>query len=216
VRLSRRAFVRAGGACLAAALAVDGDRPAEAEPTPAPDDLLARISRARASVRTLQGPFTQTRSIGLLATEVRSQGVLTLVRPDRLRWELAAPDDVTFWVTPEGLAYRSAHGQGRVSPSAARAGGALDDLRTLLGGDLSRLRDRWDLRVARDNATGAEIEATPRAGTAGALRSSRLALTPDLARPTRAVLVEGPRDKTVIEFGALVVNAPVDDARMRP
>src|ERR1019366_297922 len=90
------------------------------------DDLLARIARARAPARTMQGPFTQTRTIGLLATDVRSPGTLILVRPDRLRWELAAPDDVTFFVGPEGLSYRGAHGSGSQLPPDARIAGALD------------------------------------------------------------------------------------------
>jgi hypothetical protein len=167
-------------------------------------------------VRTLQGPFTQTRTIGLLSTDVRSTGTVTLVRPDRLRWELAPPDSVTFWVTPEGLSYRSAHGAGQMPAASAHIGSALDDLRTLLGGDLSRLRERWDLRVVRDDAGGAEIEAQPHPGAGGTLRNLRMALTPDLVRPTRALLVEGARDRTVIEFGALAVNEPVDDPRMRP
>jgi hypothetical protein len=180
------------------------------------DDLLARIARARAPVRTMQGPFTQTRTIGLLATDVRSTGALILVRPDRLRWELAAPDDVTFFVGPEGLSYRGAHGSGSQLPPDARIAGALDDLRTLLGGDLTRLRERWDLKLLRDDASGAELEATPRATAPSPLRSMRFALARDLVRPTRAVLVEGPRDRTVIDFGALVVDAPVDPAKMRP
>jgi hypothetical protein len=180
------------------------------------DDLLARIARARAPVRTMQGPFTQTRTIGLLATDVRSTGALILVRPDRLRWELAAPDDVTFFVGPEGLSYRGAHGSGSQLPPDARIAGALDDLRTLLGGDLTRLRERWDLKLVRDDASGAELEATPRATAPSPLRSMRFALARDLVRPTRALLVEGPRDRTVIDFGALVVDAPVDPAKMRP
>jgi hypothetical protein len=133
-----------------------------------------------------------------------------------LRWELAPPDEVTFWVTPEGLSYRSAHGGGRMPASSARIATALDDLRTLLGGDLSRLSERWDLHVLRDDASGAEIEAMPHAGAAGALRNLRMALAPDLIRPTRVLLVEGARDRTVIEFGALAVNEPVDEERMRP
>jgi hypothetical protein len=180
------------------------------------ESLLARVARARAPARTLQGPFTQTRKIGLLSTDVRSTGTVTLVRPDRLRWELAPPDAVTFWVTPEGLSYRSEHGEGRMPAASARLAGALDDLRTMLGGDLSRLRERWDLRVVRDDAGGAELEATAHPGAVGTLRSLRMALTPDLVRPTRAVLVEGARDMTTIEFGALVLNEPVDEARMRP
>jgi hypothetical protein len=180
------------------------------------DDLLARVARARASVRTIQGPFTQVRTLGLLATEVRSSGTLALVRPDRLRWELAPPDQITFFVGPEGVAYRDALGQARMQRADTRMAAALDDLRTLLAGDLGRLRDRWDLHLLRDDATGAEVEAVPTATSRSPLRGLRFTLAPDLVRPTRAVLVEGPKDRTVIEFGALVVDAPVDPARVRP
>ena len=136
-----------------------------------------RIARARAPVHTLQGPFTQTRTIGLLATDVRSTGTLILVRPDRLRWELAAPDSATFFVGPEGLSYRGPSGRPSAVPPNARIAGALDDLRTLLGGDLGRLRERWDLRLLRDDATGTELQATPRA--ASPLRSMQFALAAD-------------------------------------
>jgi hypothetical protein len=180
------------------------------------DGLLARIARARAPLHTMRGPFTQTRTIGLLGMDIRSTGTLTLVRPDRLRWDLAPPDEATFFVGPEGLAYRGPHGQAHAMPPDARIAGALDDLRTLLGGDLGKLRGRWDLRLVRDDATGAELEATPRAPATSPLRSMLFALAADLVRPTRAVLVEGPRDRTLIEFGALVLDAPVDPARMRP
>ncbi|HEY3819366.1 MAG TPA: outer membrane lipoprotein carrier protein LolA [Polyangiaceae bacterium] len=211
--LTRRAFL--GGALVGGSvLGLAGSRAAWAgDPL---DDLLARIARARAPVRTMQGPFTQTRTIGLLATDVRSTGTLVLVRPDRLRWELAPPDDVTFFVGPEGLSYRGAHGHGTAAPPDTRIAGALDDLRTLLGGDLTRLRERWDLRLVRDDATGAELEATPRATAPSPLRSMRFSLARDLVRPARALLVEGPRDRTVIDFGALVLDAPVDPAKMRP
>jgi hypothetical protein len=180
------------------------------------DDLLTRVARARASLRTMQGPFVQTRTLGLLATDVRSTGTLVLVRPDRLRWELAPPDAIVFFVGPEGLAYRGPHGEARMPGGNARLAAGLDDLRTLLAGDLTRLRARWDLHLVRDDDTGAEIEATARPEAATQLKSIRFALARDLVRPTRAVLVEGPHDRTVIEFGALVLDAPVDPARVRP
>jgi hypothetical protein len=179
-------------------------------------DCIARVGRARNHLRTLQGPFQQTRRIGLLATDIVSRGTFTLVRPNQLRWDLAPPDAVTFWLSPEGLAYRTAHGSGRVPAAAARIGSALDDLRTVLGGDLTRLLDRWDLRIARDDASGAEIEATPRPGVEARLQSLRFSLAADLRLPTRVELIEGPRDHTVIEFGTLVVDGPVEDTRMKP
>jgi Outer membrane lipoprotein carrier protein LolA len=191
------------------------------------DDVLARIAKARFPVRTLKGPFTQTRTIGLLSTDVRSVGSLALVRPDRLRWELAAPDAVTFWVGPEGLAYRSQHGQGSMPASSARIAAALQDLHALLGGDLTRLAERWSLTLLRDDTSGVEIEAHARAagpsrppaappGPPTGVRTMRFALAADLVRPTHALLVEGDHDQTAIEFGDLSVNAPVDDSTMHP
>jgi len=179
-------------------------------------NLLQRIAAARGKIRTLQGPFTQVRRIGVLASDVRSSGDVAVIRPDRLRWRLGPPDDVTFWVGPEGLAYRSAHGQERLAPAKGGVPAALDDLCTLIGGDLAKLDRRWSLRLLRDAADGVEIEATAREGAAAGVRSMTFALTGDLTRPTRVSLVEGPRDRTDIVFGELRMNEPLDEAGMRP
>jgi hypothetical protein len=139
-----------------------------------------------------------------------------------LRWRLDPPDDITFWVGPEGLAYRSAHGQGRLPATSARIAGTLQDLHLLLGGDPSRLVDRWSLTVLRDDSSGVELEALPLTTDASApgpsalARRLRFALAPDLVRPTRVLLVEGDRDRTTIDFGDLVINAPIDESSMRP
>ncbi|MGA3119680.1 MAG: outer membrane lipoprotein carrier protein LolA [Polyangiaceae bacterium] len=201
-------------ACLLASAVLLLSRRSRGEP--AVDDVLARIDSARATVRTIQGPFTQVRTIGLLLADVRSRGTLSLVRPDRLRWKLDPPDDVTFWMGPEGLAYRGPHGQGRLPATTARIAAALDDMRALLGGDLSRLRERWLLRVLRDDAAGVELEAVARASGDTHLRSMRFALAADRVRPTHVLFVEDTHDRTAIEFGDLVVNAVIDDALMRP
>jgi|CZKU01.1.fsa_nt_gi hypothetical protein len=219
--LSRRSLLAGSASLLAGSAALATTRGARA--SGAIDDLLARVAKARQPVRTLKGPFTQTRTIGLLSTDVRSVGSLTLVRPDRLRWELAPPDAVTFWIGPEGLAYRSPHGQGRMPASSARIAASLQDLHALLGGDLSRLAERWSLAVLRDDSSGAEIEAHARApvssaaasSSPGGTRTMRFALASDLVRPTRALLVEGENDRTSIEFGDLSINAPVDESAMR-
>ena len=83
-------------------------------------DALAEITKARASVKTLVAPFVQERTIGLLATSVKSEGEMTLVRPDRLRWELKPPDAITYWITPEGFAFATASGSAARSASSKR------------------------------------------------------------------------------------------------
>jgi hypothetical protein len=187
-------------------------RRAHADPL---DDALARVATARASLHTLVGPFTQERTISLLATSVRSQGTVYLVRPDRLRWELEPPDDVVYWITPEGLAYRSKTGQGRVPPAQARLAKSLDDLRTLLGGDLGQLRTRYDLRLLPPGeAGGTSFEATPK-DPAMPLKLIRFGIAADGATPRFAELFEAGKDKTRIDFGALKRDVAVDPALMR-
>ena len=217
---------RQGLTCLVAACLLPRRALAQSEI----DGALEDVARARARLKTLVGPFTQERKIGLLAAAVRSTGRLTLVRPDRLVWALQPPDDVTYWIGPEGLAYKSAHARGRLalgsgapgagdatSSRTARLAAALEDVRTLIGGDLARLRDRYELRLA--SARSADellLEATPKVNGRGALQRILFGLDRERARPTRATLVEGPRDITEIVFGSLARDVPVPPAAARP
>jgi outer membrane lipoprotein-sorting protein len=208
--VKRREFLAGVAATLLVPRLASGDEPSL-------DEALARIAKARATLKTLAGPFTQTRHIGLLASDVKSNGTMTLVRPDRLRWELAPPDEVTYWVTPEGLAYRSRSGQGRIpnGGAGARLGAALGDLRVVLGGDLGALRTRYDLKLVPSADGSLAFEATPRDPAALRLQKIAFAVSSDGIRPVRATLVEGARDRTDIVFGALQVDAPVEPSRMK-
>jgi hypothetical protein len=207
--LSRRQLLSFGVA-LAGGL---GARVAWAGPASAE---LAQVTKARASLKTLTGPFTQERTIGLLATKIASKGQLALVLPDRLVWELAAPDSISYWVGPEGLAYKGKKGQGRL-PVTERIAPALEDLRTLLGGDLTKLEARYDISLLPAPAGGGVgFAMVPKEGSPIRFRRIELELGPDLLRPRRVALVEGPRDRTDIAFGELVRDAPVDPARVRP
>jgi hypothetical protein len=208
-RISRRVVLQSMAAL--GALAVT--RRAHADPL---DDALARIAAARASLKTLVGPFTQERTISLLATSVTSQGKVYLQRPDRLRWELEPPDDVVYWITPEGLAYRSKTGQGRVPPAQARLAKSLDDLRTVLGGDLSQLRTRYELRlVPAPKPEETAFEATPR-DPSMPLKRINFGIAADGVTPRFAELFETGKDKTRIDFGALQRDVAIDPALMRP
>ena len=219
--LTRRAvLLGVAGACVVRGASADAAplTPAPSAPLPPLDTVLAEIARARSSLRTLVGPFTQERVIGLLKSKIRSTGTLTLVRPDRLRWELGPPDDVVYWMTPAGLAYKGRSGQGSLRNPAANVSAALDDVRTLLGGDLNALRNHYELRLIARDATEVAFEATPLPGDAGTPRLKRLAfaLAPDLVRPVRATLIESARDKTEITFGTLARDVDVDPAKMSP
>ena len=205
--MKRRAFLLS----VAVAAVARGARADDVEST------LAEITKARAGIQTLVAPFTQERTIGLLATVVKSEGELSLVRPDRLRWELKPPDAITYWITPEGLAYETPSGGGSAGKGAAgRFGAVLGDLMTLLGGDMTKLRARYDLAVQRSSA-GVTLVARPTADEVKKhVKSLTLGVAPDLWTVQRIEIEESGGDRSVITFGKVARDVKVDPARMKP
>ena len=181
------------------------------------DAVLADIAKARGALKTLVAPFMQERTIGLLATAVKSEGEMTLVRPDRLRWELKPPDAITYWIGPEGLAYATPSGGGSGGKGAAgRFGAVLGDLLTLLGGDLQKLRARYDLTAER-KPSGVVLGARPTAPEVKKhVKSLSLTTASDLWTVQRIEIEESGGDRSVITFGKAQRDAKVDPAKMRP
>lgn len=178
------------------------------------DALLADIAKARRNVRTLKAGFTQERKLTLLATSVKSTGNLSFVAPDRLRWELGPPDDVIYWIGPEGLSYRTKSSKATAAPQGAAVAKALADVRALLGGDLGALRERYVLGGSR-GAEAAEITGTAKDPKAS-VKSFVLVLDKTLTLPVKARLVEGKSDAIDITYANARINEPVDPASMRP
>lgn len=208
--MDRRALLRLG---LAAPLAIATASLARRARADAPlDQALADIAKARAKIETLQGPFTQERTIALLASKVKSTGKLYLVRPDRLRWELDPPDAAVYWVLPDGLAYKTKSGSGKIAKNAqGPMGGVLGDLLVLLGGDLATLKARYDLTLVKRDATGCVIHAVPKdKALAKTTQRVELGMSADLATMTRVSIVEKGNDRSDVTFGALVRNAKID------
>jgi outer membrane lipoprotein-sorting protein len=212
--MDRRQFLTTLAAVGAAGATLSLGLPARADDV---SDALASIAKARSSLKTLIVPFTQERTIGLLASTVKSEGELTMVRPDKLRWELKPPDAVTYWITPEGFSYATASGGASVGKAAAqRFAAVLGDLTALIGGDLESLRKRYDLAVP-SKSDGIVLLATPRAEDVKKhVKSLELVTTPDLSGLRRITIEEKNGDRSVITFGKAVRDAAVDPAKMAP
>ena len=174
--------------------------------------VLASVAKSRSALSTLQVSFTQERELSLLSSKVTSKGELLLVRPDRMRWRLEAPDDATYWVSKEGVAYRTKDGSGKVS--AGQAGGLaalLDDVLLVVGGDLDKIKTRYDLSATKE---GERITVTllPRLERVRKL-VKKLQITLDPDGLPRTLLMEEPEgDSTKIVFGEPKKNAKIDPA----
>jgi outer membrane lipoprotein-sorting protein len=180
-------------------------------------DTFAEIKKAREKVKTMVASFTQERTIGLLSSTVKSEGEMTLVRPDKLRWELKSPDAVVYWITPEGFAFSTASGGANVSKSAAKKfGDVLNDLLVFMGGDLDKLKERYDFTVP-SKKDGVVLKAVPKSEEVKKIvKSLELTVAADLWTVKKIVIEEKGGDRSVITFTKVTKDAKVDDAKMKP
>jgi len=180
-------------------------------------DTFAEIKKARGNVKTLVASFTQERTIGLLSSTVKSEGEMTLVRPDKLRWELKSPDAVVYWITPEGFAFSTANGGANVSKTAAKKfGDVLGDLLIFMGGDLDQLKARYDFTVP-NKKDGVTLRAIPKSEEVKkVVKSLEIVVGADLWSVKKITLEEKGGDKSVITFSKVTKDAKVDDAKMKP
>jgi hypothetical protein len=214
--ISRRAFVVSS---IASSIAVVATVSARAFADASLDAALADVAKARAKVTTMVGPFVQERTVALLASKVKSTGKMWLSRPDRLRWELDPPDAAVYWVLPDGLAYKTKGGSGKIPKGAqgTALGGVLGDLLVLLGGDLATLSARYDLALIKRDDSGLVVHAAPKDKVlAKSTKRIELELAGDLVTLRRVIIVEAGNDRSEIVFGAIVQGAPIDPKLLAP
>lgn len=183
----------------------------------ATQDALAAIKKARAGLKNLTAKFTQVRVIGLLADEVKSTGELTVVMPDKLRWELFAPDEMVYWVTSKGVAYKSGSSKKATTAPAGAFGQLLPDLIAFLGGDVEPLKTRYDLSATTLADGSVKLIATP---TAKDIKShlTKLTMVTNTAKwGIASVLLEEPNgDTSAMTFSTNERDGKVPPEKMTP
>ncbi len=65
------------------------------------DEILTRFDEVQNSMRTLSAEFTETTESPLLTDTISAQGRLYLTKPDRVRWEYSAPEEMRFVISQD-------------------------------------------------------------------------------------------------------------------
>lgn len=181
------------------------------------DDSLKSVKAARSKLKSLSAKFTQVRRVGLLADEVKSTGELTLVMPDKLRWELFAPDDIVYWVTSKGVAYKSKNAKKAAHAPAGAFGSLLPDLVGFLAGDLGPLKARYDFTAETESDGSVSIVAKPTdAKIKQHLKKLSMRTNAEKWGIAKVVIEEPKGDSSTITFDTNQLNPKVDPARMKP
>lgn len=185
--------------------------PGDSFAAPEMDRFFQEIQAVSARVQSFSSEFVQERRLALFAEPVIFHGKLTVIRPDRLRWEFTAP-------VPSALIFNGKQGM-RCTDKAPPAHfdlGSDPIMRTVaeqlwlwLGGDYSKLNEKYHM-----TSQGTSLVITPKEQVAaeyiGAVTITFNAAT---KQPEKVLIAEPGGDSTLISFTSNELNGSISDSQ---
>ena len=186
-------------------LVVGSSRPLIAAESEDLSGFLSEIQTASEKVRSFSSEFVQERRLALFAEPVIFHGSLTVVRPDRLRWEFTAP-------LPSVLIFRGEQGIrcNDKAPPAHFDLGTDPIMRTVaeqlwlwLGGDYSRLNALYLMEKSGPSA----LRITPKnQAMLDYISSVTITFNTISRQPEKVEIADPGGDTTIISFTSYVLN----------
>ncbi len=184
--------------------------PAAALAAPELDKFFQEIQAASAQVQSFSSEFVQERRLALFTDPVIFHGKLTVIRPDRLRWEFTAP-------VPSALIFDGKKGIrcNDKAPPAHFDLGTDPVMRTVaeqlwlwLGGDYSKLNDKYHM-----TQQGYSLVITPKDQAAlDYIGAITITFDPASKQPETVLITEPGGDSTLMRFNSYVLNGVLPDA----
>ncbi len=171
---------------------------------------LKEIQDASDEVRSFSSSFVQERKLALFTEPVIFHGSLTVVRPDRLRWEFTSP-------VPSVLIFSGERGMrcNADAPPVSFDLGSDPIMRTVaeqlwlwLGGDYSRLEFLYNMEKTGPNT----LAITPKEeAVAKFITTIAITFNKTARQPEKVEIAEPGGDSTTISFQSYVLNSSTPD-----
>lgn len=186
-------------------LVVSLPRPLVAAESEELTSFLTEIQAASEKVRSFSSEFVQERRLALFTEPVIFHGSLTVVRPDRLRWEFTAP-------LPSVLIFRGEQGircNDKAPPTHFDLGTdpimrtVAEQLWLWLGGDYSRLNALYLMEKSGPSA----LRITPKnQAMLDYISSVTITFNTTSRQPEKVEIADPGGDTTIISFSSYVLN----------
>jgi len=183
-----------------------------------PDEGLARVVAAQAGIRTLEGRFTQTKTLSLFDETLVTEGTIVIEKPDFYCWVYDEPERRVFYVdgAHTGTVEPGSGERAEVELDSAGLVAAIQSITSIVSGNLdeSALQD-YDV-VARPTADE-ELRYTfaPRTAEARSLFAQvTISFDPQTGLARELELVENNGDRSVLAFDDWRSNVPVDRSQL--
>ena len=174
--------------------------------------LLQKVEEKAASVSAFSCAFRQERRLALFSKPVVFRGDLTIVRPDRLRWEFVRP-------VPSVLIVNGTRGlrcSGTADPQKFELSGnpvmrtVFEQLWAWMNGEYRRMQEAYDITMTPPQSTG--IVLTPREqAMAGVIAEIKILFDPLSLQPVHVEIQEVSGDTTLLDFTDYNLAPSIDE-----
>lgn len=166
------------------------------------DEFLLRLQQAAAATSAWQADFTQEKHLSIFKEPVVFQGRLSLVRPDRLRWEFFTPVSSVLILNKES-GMRCGDGMAPVTVdlnSDPMMSVVSRQLWLWLGGDYRSLGEQYEIGFAADDSTLVVQPKKDSAGNGMPIEVVILRFDPVSLEPQQVEIHERDGDYTLLRF----------------
>jgi outer membrane lipoprotein-sorting protein len=184
--------------------------PSLAYAAPEMDQFFQEIQAASARVQSFTSEFVQERRLAIFTAPVIFHGKLTVIRPDRLRWEFTSP-------VPSALIFNGKMGMrcnDKAPPTYFDLGSdpimrtVAEQLWLWLGGDYSKLSDKFNMS-SQDNS----LIITPQEkATAEYVGTITITFDTISKQPAQVLIAEPGGDSTLMRFNSYVLNESIPES----
>ena len=179
-------------------------------------EVVASITEATASMRTLQCHFVQQKTMSMLAEPTLSEGTLHYAAPDKMRWEYAKPYQFALIVNG---AQTIRIKDGKAETLDANQAKMYKGLADLIMGSASgkKLFDTtvFDI-VLFDDGNVWKAEMTPKRRDMKRMFSQLVfCFDKTMQTATQVEFIESNGDKTMIQFEEIELNVVIDDSTFK-
>ncbi len=174
--------------------------------------VVEKIDKATAAMKTMQCNFTQTKKMKLLKKEMVSQGKMAFKGPNRLRWQYTSPYDYTFILNGDKVFIRTSKTSQNIDANRNKMFRQIADiiLKSITGGNLKSATD-FTLQIWKTGNTYSARLYPKKKEMKQLYNVIEIFFNPQLTMVTSVKMEEKTGDITIVKLTDTKINAPVNE-----
>lgn len=175
--------------------------------------VLQKIDRTAAAMKSMQCSFTQTKSMKMLSKEMVSKGVMYFKTPNKLRWQYTSPYNYTFLMNGDKVRMVSGQTTQNVDVKRNKIFRQITNiiLNSITGGNLSKTAD-FSVVLYKDGSTYYAQLYPKKKELKQIYKYIRIHFNASLTMVTKMEMVEKTGDTTTVKLLNVKINQSINES----